>query len=88
MEGGYRAFRIVTRDGRVVQGLLVSQDAEAIVIRQPDTADLRIPARDVAQAGFTGISIMPEGLLEALAPKDVSDLFAHLQTLTSAQQTP
>ena len=45
MEGGYRAFRVVTRDGRVVQGLLVSQDTEAIVIRQPDTADLRIPAR-------------------------------------------
>jgi putative heme-binding domain-containing protein len=84
MEGGYRAFRVVTRDGRVVQGLLVSQDAEAIVIRQPDTADLRIPARDVAQAGFTGVSIMPEGLLEAMSPEEVSDLFAHLQTLTTA----
>jgi len=84
MEGGYRAFRVVTRDGRVVQGLLVSQDAEAIVIRQPDTADLRIPARDVAQAGFTGVSIMPEGLLEAMSPQEVSDLFAHLQTLTAA----
>jgi len=39
MEGGYRAFRVVTRAGRVVQGLLVSEDADAIVIRQLDTAD-------------------------------------------------
>jgi putative heme-binding domain-containing protein len=81
MEGGYRAFRVVTRAGRVVQGLLVSWDADAIVIRQLDTADLRIPAPDVAQAGFTAISIMPEGLLEAMTSDEVSDLFAYLQTL-------
>jgi putative heme-binding domain-containing protein len=64
MEGGYRSFRVVTRDGRVIQGLLVSRDADAIVIRQPDVADIRIAAKDVSQADFTGISVMPEGLLE------------------------
>ncbi|MFM8413421.1 MAG: family 16 glycoside hydrolase [Planctomycetota bacterium] len=83
MEGGYRNFRVVTKDGRIVQGLFVSQDADAIVIRQPDTADIRIEARDVDTAGFTGISIMPEGLLEAMSPQEVSDLFAHLMTLTA-----
>jgi putative heme-binding domain-containing protein len=88
MEGGYRSFRVVTKDGRVVQGLLVSQDADAIVIRQPDTADIRIAARDVAQAGFTAISIMPEGLLESLAPQEVSDLFAHVKTLTVGPRAP
>jgi putative heme-binding domain-containing protein len=84
MEGGYRSFRVVTTDGRVVQGLLVSRDAEAIVIRQPDTADIRIPAQDVAQADFLPISIMPEGLLEAMTPQEVSDLFTHLESLSGA----
>jgi putative heme-binding domain-containing protein len=82
MEGGYRSFRVVTRDGRVIQGLLVSRDADSIVIRQPDVADIRIAARDVAEADFTGISIMPEGLLEAMQPGEVSDLFSHLKSLT------
>jgi len=82
MEGGYRNFRVVTTDGRIVQGLLVSRDADAIVIRQPNTADVRIESRDIAQADFTGISIMPEGLLESMSPQDVSDLFAHLKSLT------
>ncbi len=82
MEGGYRSFRVVTKDGRIVQGLLVSRDANAIVIRQPNTADIRIPAREIAQADFMSISIMPEGLLEALEPQQVSDLFAHLSSLT------
>jgi putative heme-binding domain-containing protein len=73
---------VVTRDGRVIQGLLVSRDADAIVIRQPGVADTRVAAKDVAQADFTGISVMPEGLLEALEPREVSDLFAHLKSLT------
>jgi putative heme-binding domain-containing protein len=83
MEGGYRNFRVITQDGRVVQGLLVSQDDDAIVIRQPDTADIRIATRDVEQAGFTTVSIMPEGLLEAMTPQEASDLFAHLKSLTT-----
>jgi len=88
MEGGYRNFRVVTKDGRIVQGLLVSRDAEAIVIRQPNTADIRIAGRDIAQADFTGISIMPEGLLESLQPEEVSDLFSYLQSLTGAVASP
>jgi putative heme-binding domain-containing protein len=83
MEGGYRSFRVVTRDGRVIQGLLVSRDADAIVIRQPDVADIRIAVRDVADADFMGISIMPEGLLEAMQPGEVADLFAHVKSLTA-----
>jgi putative heme-binding domain-containing protein len=83
MEGGYRSFRVVTRDGRVIQGLLVSRDADAIVIRQPDVADIRLAVRDIAEADFMGISIMPEGLLEAMQPGEVSDLFSHLKSLTA-----
>lgn len=88
MEGGYRAFRVVTRDGRIVQGLLVSRNAESIVIRQPDTADISVPLRDIDQADFTGISIMPEGLLEAIPPEEVSDLFAYLKSLGTPVAPP
>jgi len=88
MEGGYRAFRVVTRDGRIVQGLLVSRNAESIVIRQPDTADISVPLRDIDQADFTGISIMPEGLLEAIPPEEVSDLFSYLKSLGTPVAPP
>ena len=88
MEGGYRSFRVVTKDGRIVQGLLVSRDATAIVIRQPNTADIRIPGNDVAQADFTSVSVMPEGLLELMQPQEVSDLFAHLKSLVGSATRP
>ena len=81
MEGGYRKFRVETKDGELVEGLLVSQDATAIVLRQPNVPDTRIPQANVRKAEFTNISVMPEGLLEAMQPAQVSDLFAFLKTL-------
>lgn len=81
MEGGYRSFRVVTHDGRIIDGLLVSNDEEAIVLRQPNTADIRIATGEIARAGFTPLSVMPEGLLESLGADEVTDLFAYLKSL-------
>jgi putative heme-binding domain-containing protein len=81
MEPGYRVFRVELRDGDVLDGIRVSEDKDAIVLRRPNMADTRIAQKDVRKAGFTKSSMMPEGLLEALKPQDVSDLFAYLKTL-------
>ena len=81
MEAGYRRFRVETRDGEVLDGMLISQDKNAFVLRQPNAEDLRIPRGNVKRAAFTRLSVMPEGLLEGLQAEDVSDLFAYLKTL-------
>ncbi|PYM15652.1 MAG: hypothetical protein DME18_03760 [Verrucomicrobia bacterium] len=81
MEAGYRRFRVETKDAEVFEGLFVSQDDNAIVLRQPNSEDRRIARDTVKRAGFTRLSIMPEGLLEGLKAEAVSDLFAYLKTL-------
>jgi putative membrane-bound dehydrogenase-like protein len=81
MEAGYRRFRIETRDGEVQEGLLVSQDENTMVLRQINSEDLRIPRSGVKRAGFTKVSMMPEGLIEPLPAGQVSDLFAYLKAL-------
>lgn len=81
MEAGYRAFRVETKDGEVIDGIRVSEDKDAIVLRRPNAEDLRVPQNDIRKASFTKMSMMPEGLLEGLPTKDVSDLFAFLKTL-------
>ena len=86
MEGGYRNYRVLTRAGRIVQGLLVSEDASAVVIRQLDTADQRIAKSDIERSGFGSLSVMPSGLLESLQPREVSDLFTHLHSLKQSQE--
>jgi len=81
MEPGYRVFRVEMKDGEIVDGMLVSQDESAIVLRRQRAEDLRIPQESVKRAWFTKVSMMPEGLLDAFQAKDVSDLFAYLKTL-------
>ena len=81
MEAGYRLFRLELKDGDVLDGLLVSRDKDAIVLRRPNSEDQRIPQDQVRRADFTKTSIMPEGLLDALKPEEVTDLFAYLKSL-------
>jgi putative heme-binding domain-containing protein len=86
MEGGYKNYQVLTRAGKIVQGLLVSEDSNAVVLRQQDTADLRIAKSDIERAGFTSLSVMPDGLLDSLKPREVSDLFTHLHSLKQSQK--
>jgi putative heme-binding domain-containing protein len=81
MEAGYRLFRVELKDGDVVDGLLLSQDKEVLLLRRPNSEDQRIAQAQVKRAAYTKMSLMPEGLLETLKPDDVTDLFAYLKTL-------
>jgi putative heme-binding domain-containing protein len=81
MEAGYRMFRVELKDGDVLDGIRVSEDKDAVVLRRANVDDLRIAQKDIRKAGFTKASMMPEGLLDALKPEEVSDLFAYLKTL-------
>jgi putative heme-binding domain-containing protein len=81
MEPGYRVFRVELKDGDVLDGIRVSEDKDAIVLRRQNMEDTRIPQSTVKRAAFTKSSIMPEGLLDGLPPEQVSDLFAYLKSL-------
>ena len=81
VESGYRSLRIETTDGDVLDGLKVSQDETGVVLRQPGREDRRIPREALRRATFSRLSVMPEGLLEAMKSEEVSDLFSYLRTL-------
>jgi putative heme-binding domain-containing protein len=81
MEAGYRKFRVQTSDGDIFEGFLAQQDANGIILRQPNAEPLKIPSVNIKRAGYQNVSIMPDGLLEGLQPRQVSDLFAFLRTL-------
>lgn len=81
MEAGYRIFRVELNNDEILDGFLVSQDNEAIILRIPNSEDRRIARKDVRRANFVRRSLMPEGLLESLPEKDATDLLAYLKTL-------
>ncbi len=81
MESAYQTFRVTLADGSVIDAFLVEQTADALLLRLPGGPDRRIPRADVRSSGYLRRSLMPEGLLDALPPESVSDLFAHLKSL-------
>ncbi|MBL9212027.1 MAG: c-type cytochrome [Opitutaceae bacterium] len=81
MESAYQTFRVVLQDGSILDGFLAEQTADALVLRLPGAADRRLARSEVKQASYLRRSLMPEGLLEALSPEQVTDLFAHLKSL-------
>jgi len=81
MEAGYRIFRVELESGDVIDAFFVSEDQEAIVVRQVGMLDRRIPKSEVVSTRYIRRSLMPEGLLDGLSDEQVRDLLGYLQSL-------
>ena len=81
VESGYRLLRVELDDGAMLDGLLASQDEQAVVLRRQGREDTRLERSAIRRLWFDARSVMPDGQLESLAPADVSALFAYLATL-------
>ncbi|HAM71898.1 MAG TPA: hypothetical protein DCM86_09675 [Verrucomicrobiales bacterium] len=68
-----------TRDGELLTGILDSENAESIVLRQPQGIRRTIPRRQIQKLEFPGTSLMPEGLEAALSPQELRDVVEFLQ---------
>lgn len=81
MEPGYRIYRVEMKNGDLIDAFFVSEDKNAVVIRQPGIPDRRLNKADIRSTKFIRRSLMPEGLLDALPDQSVADLLAYLMTL-------
>ena len=81
IEPGYRIFRVALKDGSLLDAFFVSEDKDAIVVRQMGSGDKRIERKDIASTQFLRQSLMPEGLIDGLSDQQRKDLFAYLMSL-------
>jgi putative heme-binding domain-containing protein len=75
----YAAYTVQTVDGQVVTGLIVEQTLQqmTLVDSQGERRSIAMDRIDVMQE--SAISLMPENLLQDLAPQQLRDLFQFLQ---------
>ncbi len=81
IEPGYRIFRVEMKDGSLVDAFFVSEDKDAILVRQMGAGDKRIERKNIQSTQFLRQSLMPEGLLDAYSDDQVKDLFSFLMSL-------
>lgn len=76
---GFQYFSVTTHDGRSLSGFLVERDAQILVLRGLEGEDIMVRQADVRLLTPLGRSLMPEGLLDGMAPQQLRDLFAYLR---------
>jgi putative heme-binding domain-containing protein len=77
---GYENQIVVTTDGRTLTGIVVEKDAGVVVVRTADGQRVVLPRDSIDDMRVTGVSLMPEGLLDGLSDQEVRDLFAYLRS--------
>ena len=67
-------------DGRVVQGFLIEQDPQVIVLRNSEGQTFSLERDGIDDHVVMKKSLMPENQMKTLSDDDVRDLFAYLRS--------
>ena len=74
----FTAFTAVTKDGQTLTGFLEAQTPQSVTMRDLNSQKLVLGRADLKSLTASPMSLMPEGLLDALSEQQVRDLFAYL----------
>ena len=77
----YETYLVLTGDGDVVTGLLVSETDDAITLRTVDAANKTIARDDIDALKKQDTSLMPAGLQKILSTQELVDVVDYMQTL-------
>ncbi len=73
----YQLTTLTMKDGRALAGFVRAQNDRTVSL-QTLTEAFTLPTGDIAKTEVAPISLMPEGLLEALGETEVRDLIRYL----------
>ena len=68
---------VLTDSGRVITGMIVDENEQSLAI-QTANEKVVVPTEEVEERTLSKVSMMPEGILQALTPAEVRDLLHYL----------
>ncbi|MCA9213091.1 MAG: c-type cytochrome [Planctomycetales bacterium] len=77
---GFQSITIVHDDGRVLNGTVVREDKEHVVLATPQAKTITLNVDDIVERRKNEVSSMPD-MTTVLSPMEVRDLVAYLSTL-------
>jgi putative heme-binding domain-containing protein len=85
IQPGYQAYTVLLDTGEILSGLLFSETANSITIKQASGSTRTISRDEIERLQNSNVSLMPEGLELTLNEQDVADLLAFLHSAIPAQ---
>jgi len=80
VEPRYVAYNLETRDERSLSGIVSAETATTLTLIQGGGLQEKILRSDIVSMRASGLSLMPEGLEQAIPPAAMADLIAFLKT--------
>jgi putative heme-binding domain-containing protein len=77
----YETSQVVTSEGQVLQGIVVSDTAESITLKTAEAITRVIPKSDVDETMKLKVSLMPQDLQRQLTAQNLVDIVEYLTTL-------
>ncbi len=74
------AHNVVTKDGRIITGLIAEDNAQALTILDAKNERTVIAKNNIDELVAAAQSLMPEKILDPLTDQEICDLFAWLQS--------
>ncbi len=75
---GYATYKVASKDGRVVSGLLLSDKPDGVTLKDATGKEIRIAAADIEEKSISKESLMPVGVVGHLSFAELADLLAFL----------
>ncbi len=79
IDNNYVAYVVVVADGRVLTGVLSSETATSVTLKQPEGKTVTIPRGDIEEIRSTGLSLMPDGLEKKITHQQMADLISFVK---------
>lgn len=79
VEPRFTAYTVATVDGKVFNGLIVSETEEAVVLRMAEGKEQTIGRGEIEVIRASDVSLMPEGVEKDVTPQNMADLLEFLK---------
>lgn len=78
---GFETFGVLTNDGKVHTGLILSETIDAIRLRTTEQTEIMVRRSEIEELQPSTVSVMPAGLDRTMSESELRDLVAYLTTL-------
>jgi putative heme-binding domain-containing protein len=86
VDHAFRTTTFVLADGDLVSGLFRREEGETIVYAETTGQETKLSKAQIKERHTSELSLMPEGLADALSPQEFDDLMAFLLGKTATNK--
>jgi putative membrane-bound dehydrogenase-like protein len=79
IDNNYVSYTVLTKDGKSETGIVATETAASITLRQPEGKTVLILRQEIDELKSNGISLMPEGLEKNITVEQMADLIAFIK---------